>query len=806
MPKIMLLDSERDTRPRAVDFTEEELKSLLGTFCFTGCTHTPGKKCPERMGPAWSPGITNGQRGNANVESMEVLAFDLDHLNQDQVVTLDQVITPLKYVLHTTHSHDPERDDFCFRLVLFPDRPVSKHEIRAVRAAVVASLNLPADIATTDEARIYFLPSVSRSGAKPHFSFNEGALLEVGTLLKFKPVEVTRVSEGARDLPAVAPSAEPVDMDPLRARALAAAKGDLRPLVKRAITGEKLADVGARDSILNRVCSSIGFTLSDAPVEAILEIIRESVNAMEPPEKGDWLDIAREKLERARVRSEKLMAQKLENQEVLASIFRADAAQADPTKETEGETPVINAEPYDAVTIEQWAVQQGTDFEGFARRWVIQHGGGYFFFSGGKYATVLCREDAEVSVFRDLSRAPVSLFTQDKNGNKTPRTLKAIVLDYGTVARSIRSSLVLQESFYDATHQEFNEAVCPLRPIKPTFDAEVDAYLRLFGGHQSEKFLDWCALVPDLNFPLCALYMRGEKNTGKTLFAQSISRLWTTGSPSKLTDALASFNDTLTRNPFCFADEQLPKTDTVINDLREFIGNADRSLNRKFMNTASLHGSVRLFIAANNDGLLADARASVTQSDVAALVDRILFIDHGDAPTKFLEGILKEKGPSYIDTFKSQDRLAKHVLWLAENRKVKRDGRFGVRGMQTDFHEQLVTDIENVSNVLEFIVRFMCSKTYVPMPNLVAGGGKLLVNTELVASKDYWEKFIVSRKTPTAKNASTALNALSDTLPVTVDGVQFSSLNVGLVLRWAKRRQVGNVSRLAEMIGVPYEQ
>lgn len=812
--RISILRSELDRKPSTLELSWDELKERLGSFRKTDCTHAAGAKCPQRMGPAWSPAVYDGTGRSANaVIGMDCVAFDLDHLTSAQLEEIIPNLEPYSCIIHSTHSHDPDRDDTCLRVVLQISRPLTPEEIKPARLAVIEKLNLKyVDASTSDVGRIYFLPSCPVSGPTPWFTAQDGQTIDVDSL------ELASRSVRSRSSPGPvlegsgpgAASLSPIELDPIRKQLLRVSNPESRELMRRVVRGERLAESGNRSNTINKACGVAAFAAIDSPPEALLELMRESINAMEPPETGSWFDVARDSMRRAMIRREAAKKQNRAESAAVSAVFREDDAAADDGKDedqpsSQADADSEPAEKFSAVQIGTWAAAQNTSPEMFIKRWIIQHGGGYWIFARGKYATVLGREDAEISIFRDLSRAPIELYDMDKSGNSRPKSLRSVVLEYGTVARKVRSSLVLQESFYDAAEQTFHEAVRPLRKLRPAYDAEVQTYFELFGGKQKDTFLDWCALLPNLDQQLCALYMMGEKNTGKSIFAQGAARLWNEDGPSTLVDALKPFNDTLTRNPFCFADEKLPQSDTIIDDLREFIGNKNRALNRKFLNTTGLEGCVRLFIAANNDTLLKDANPNVTQSDVEALAQRILFIDHGSGPTEFLENLRITRGPQYVDTFRSKDRISRHILWLAENRKVENKSRFGVDGLQGDFHEQMITDPESNSNVLEFIVRYICDPLNAKHPDshLIVGDGRLLVSTEFCASKDRWERYIVSRRTPTAKMASDALKALSENDPVLVGDQLFFSLKIGQVLRWSKRRQVGNIPTLERRIKGP---
>lgn len=306
--RIAHYDSSHDNAPVCLDMSWSDLVEMLTAPAEPACSvpgakslYPPcaGRECQVKHGRAWSPVDIEGPRANANVRAVTVAVFDLDHLTYGQVVLVDKAVEEagLAAVLHSTHSHDPDGGDWCLRLVLKLSRPVTPDEWPRVRAALVRQLGLPADEATKDLSRIYFLPS-HRDGVEPVSAATEGADVDVDSLLRAAPT------------PSAAPAA-PIDALALRAALekarRAKARGDERErgqaeVLGRVLEGDPLASSGARDSTLLR---AVGLVVYHAPPgtawEHVREVLGPSITAMDCEPEGfeHWVDLARQKYERA---------------------------------------------------------------------------------------------------------------------------------------------------------------------------------------------------------------------------------------------------------------------------------------------------------------------------------------------------------------------------------------------------------------------------------------------------------------------------------------------------------------------------
>ena len=109
--KIARYESQRDNVPRVEDVSWAQLVAILAgpprrsDRCATyPCTD---RACMGKAGPAWSPVEIEGRRLNANVRSVQVAVFDLDHVTEPRTIEVLDTLDArgLAWILHSTHSH-----------------------------------------------------------------------------------------------------------------------------------------------------------------------------------------------------------------------------------------------------------------------------------------------------------------------------------------------------------------------------------------------------------------------------------------------------------------------------------------------------------------------------------------------------------------------------------------------------------------------------------------------------------------------------------------------------------------------------
>ncbi len=815
--RISVLDSEKDNAPQEYEVSWQDLIEGLRKVRVTDCqpctsiTRLPSgernsNKCVHRKGRAWSPStfaeFDDTARGDDHVTGAGCLTFDVDHVKQADALALFGRIDAagVACCVHSTHSDDPAHDDRCYRVIFPTTRQLTRDEILPTREVIAARLDLQWDRVTRNLERIYFDPSAPK-GSEYVFLITDGAAIEPAA-----PVFNTiggSPTRGGSDSP-LAPSIAPVldvDLSELRKRLKPTGTTETDQLMRRVLSGEVLAKSGHRDEALQKVTGRIAWGIPGAPLEAMVEILRESVVAMDPPEVGTWLEEARTKLERSTDRYNEVQAVKAQQRRITDTALGRESARASPEpQEIEALAAGEDLGPFDHARVEGWAAQHGCTVEEFKKRWIIRLSGGNWIFCTGHYRSCVPDSDLIPAVLRDLSRASdfVNLFVDDEKGNPRVKSLRDIQIDFTTSARQGRASLSLQESYYDPVDECFNEAVCPVRKVlKPRYHAEVDQWLTLMGG---DPLLDWIACVTDLQHQAAAVYLEGPKGTGKNVLATGLARIWHKGAPTEYGDVVSSnFNDSLCRCPLIYADEGLPKSDDVGKALRNLIGSASRSLNRKFMPVVSLDGNVRLIISANNaDGLSMNERLG--QRDVDAISERLLHVDTPQISADYLKEFCNTHGQDYIKSWVEGDLIAQHALWLRDNRTVQRHKRFLGSGVTAGFHERLMTSTGIVSLVLEFLARCLSAVQTPSSKRLAAGGGRLLVNTELIADANTFKMYSNSMRPPPTPEISNALKQCSTGVEYR-EGMTYNVINVPMFLRWAETNGVGERALMLERIG-----
>jgi hypothetical protein len=279
---------------------------------------------------------------------------------------------------------------------------------------------------------------------------------------------------------------------------------------------------------------------------------------------------------------------------------------------------------------------------------------------------------------------------------------------------------------YNPVTDQIIEGICAVRAdLKPVYDRDVNEWLELLGGAEKDRLLDWLATLTDLEWPTCALYIEGPKSIGKGMLADGIASLWGT-KPATWSDFTASFNDQLARVPLVWADEKIPNDRFASQEasitLRQMVGNSSFTLKRKYLPSQSVTGCLRFLITAN-DGDALRLHEEMNRESYLAVVERIGHIFAGPQAAKWLE---QKGGRAFTKDWVSEDRIAQHLLWLRDNRKVKRGSRFIVPGWESEHHVHLRGASRTAVALLEAVCAALEDTGGLP-EGVWAGGGKLLV-------------------------------------------------------------------------------
>ncbi len=308
--KICLYRSSKDNSPINADIPWEKLKALLLEF----------EEREDKDGKAWSPvEIEEGEtRGNKHVLSISCAVFDLDHLSQTQALDLN--LRGTEYVLHSTFSYSC--DDLSLRLILPLEKPFEKGNLSTAqyqaawegyRKVIVDRFKIPADPSCKDLSRLYFLPT-SRPDRERVAEFDTGtriALSATGGVdsggVSPQPNQQKEVQQAERKEAPTSNGGESsqsalVDLDAVRKTL------NSKVILKAALAGKPFAKAGERDTTLNKIASTVAWTLPELPVEAFLEVIAKSLIAValegeagtDEGSPNHWIALAKAKFERAK--------------------------------------------------------------------------------------------------------------------------------------------------------------------------------------------------------------------------------------------------------------------------------------------------------------------------------------------------------------------------------------------------------------------------------------------------------------------------------------------------------------------------
>lgn len=481
------------------------------------------------------------------------------------------------------------------------------------------------------------------------------------------------------------------------------------------------------------------------------------------------------------------------------------------------------AEKFSDADLNQIATEQKCSVAELKTRWIIQQGRAFYIVgSDGKYARPISKGELAQSLRRDLLRVPVRVapsgspssvagieWYHKRDDVQIEKSVDEILSEHCTVARSAVADMSLKCSFYDAVDQVMYEAVCPLNDVTPVFHPAIAEWLRLFGGPQHDKLLDWIATMTRIDRPSCALLITGKSGAGKEMLAQGLARRWRkVRAPTELGRVLEGFNEDLARCPLVFCDESMPYTrggkKGALADLKSMIAASSRTLARKFLSNADLIGAVRLILAANNNRMLENSD-DATIDDQESTAGRFMHVKVNTQPGEYLRAI---GGRNATESWVAGGQLAEHAAWLEKNRVVEFGSRrFIVDGDATDLQRQLMVNNKSTSLILEWLVRFLLAESPSSIQAII-GNGELLVNSTTISSQ--WNAYVKSDFAPSTTAIGNGLRTLSVverrhywgdiTSGARGREVRYQSVKPDFIYEWAEQNQVGVPAELKERI------
>ncbi len=406
--------------------------------------------------------------------------------------------------------------------------------------------------------------------------------------------------------------------------------------------------------------------------------------------------------------------------------------------------------PYSEEELDAICDEQGITRDTLRKRWLIQRDRGVYVLRPGGYVGPFSLTEVHTAVLRDLapaSSAGVDLHEKSSRGKVTRKTWPKLIETYGTVAEDVRIDLMSKRTVYmGGTLIEG----CPRPNIPPVHHEAVHRWLAHMGGH---PLLSWIAALTRLDDCITALFLIGPKGTGKSLLVHGLARTWGT-QPTPLEHGMSKFPDRIAKCPLLFGDETLPKDIRGFSrsgELRQLVQSRERLIERKFMAPIPANGAVRIVVAANNASILG-FNEDLTEDDVGAIADRILYIR---PPKDTAEYIPTTETRMWVER-----GIAEHAAWLAKNYAWRPVGRFLIPTNSQDMIKHIASLSGARAGIIQWIVSWLLDpRRLVGQGGVYATikGGKIYIAQSTILR--YWSTYMPTR-TPNVRAVAEVLSSI----------------------------------------------
>ncbi len=730
--RLSLFDHATDSPPKPLVTTWKAFVASLSPHRFD----IADKRRVPVFSPAEFPAGAQ-RRFKRNVVRVWFGVLDLDGITTTQLSMVWDRLEGLDAAMYTTWSHPgvASLGLWKVRICIRFSRPAETAEWPTLWRAMNAQFCGLNDPSTKDQGHIYFYPSAP-PGTDPalcKLAVFEGKALDIDAL------------------PTAAMSAAPLRQDKITREHLERLatrwkrsrdfyKEEMGQALAKVVRGEAFAENGNVDNKIFELIKDLAKALPQADPESVIVHFAQSLQLMaydgKPPH---TIEDVRSKFERAQQRIQEDDFAAEQEKTTQRKILISEAFESiDPGRET----------PYTSEEIDAIASACKCTRKKLTRRWIIACGEVYYLLGpNGRYGAPYQEKrffDVVLSKLAPAETAGVDLWTLTSSGGRIRKKPDHLMADYGRAPAYYEVDLRAQRSEFDPDRDCFVEAPCPLRPLIPAYDPEIDEWLKILTGPHYANVLTWIAQVTNLNRIFAALVLTGKAGTGKTLLAKGLSRLWTTQGTTKFMSALSDFNSALSNCPLVLADEELPKDfrgDERTGEIREFISDLERPFKQKYKPEGKILGAVRLMVTSNDENVLSFKKGHLNGFSIGALSDRFYLVPVNSEAADFLQA-------RDVSTFVAGDRIARHALWLRDNHPIPEvNWRFGIKNSDDDhFHGQVVQTETNYA-VCKWLVSYLRSPERIDNRGdfgVRIKDGKLYVNALVLL--DSWD--VYSRENP----------------------------------------------------------
>ncbi len=748
-------------------------------------------------------------RKNIYVNKLSGIVLDFD-----TTFDIEDVLSRLEGVAHAAHTtwkhmtkgctlddagNVAERFDYGprWRVIVPFATPIPGPQYKAVRRWLMLRLN---GLTTRDPGKenkedkqasalsnFYYLPCCAPGNeSKYQLRIGDGVFLEAPALSSMKHGSVESRIIGTK-----------VDWPWLKAKMSAYPRdAEMRKAFRAVLKGASFASHGSRDSLLTRMCGALAGWAPLAPAEELASIFTASLAVMEaehPEDPPPSMDLTISKVQRGQ--------DGLNSQAREENSMRSEEAQE-----------ITLAEKVDSSELQEQAEAVGFDnIEELLARLILRENASTWVWDP------MCADwrgpmlDAGTNMWtrQEFGRIPgVDPYTRKADGNIRMKTLQELQDDHGKLLRQVVYDLRVNRSRFSVAEEKLTLVAAPKRQLEATYDEFVDTWIRALGGEQQERVLDWIAGLTWLNRPNSVLFLTGAPDVGKGLLTRGLARVWNTDvaiDVKKMIGEHGAFE--LHKCPLLKIDEG--KWNNYVDAtalLRELVTQPARMINRKHHDPYEMVGYLRIIVSTNNFNLFANDEHSLTPEDRDAIAQRFFQVNPSEEAKELLLSLDAEERGMLADG----DRIAKHALWLSENREVKSEGRFIVPGEKdSGFATRIITEDHRWGSwVMEWLTRYLTDPQKVEASErglVYRGGGKVIISPEAVVNT--FERILKNKQRPQTLEISNTLKSLSRpghlvAMPGGKGGVGFDIM-IDVVADWAKEKGAGNPARIrANAIGI----
>lgn len=449
---------------------------------------------------------------------------------------------------------------------------------------------------------------------------------------------------------------------------------------------ELLALEGSRDSRIHAYVGqavSLVYNIVGSSPEAVYALFFEPVSRLRPDDDtGDWLQVLWSAIvrnwskeeQKNRAAKEKEDEDKQDSKKMIGIIAEGMSKWIDIPED------ISDNNLEDFVTQNSIAVLPGNNFSVITR--------------SGFYDAFICSRNQLIPRIKTLGLDQILNLYDNRTLNY--KSVPVLLNDYGTPANHIEgraqgkgsvilnlgkaNSTFVQSLYRRKTHAELN----------PEFSQDVDSWLRkFFTGKNYHKGLEWIAW--SLAFeegPISALSIVGPPACGKKLLVQGLAECINTEEYAD-SDEFGKFQHNLNKSPFVVVNEGFSDRTNmpdVADKFRSFISGDPIKLEEKYKAPVTIRSPIRIILTANNRDVIWSLiqHRDLEPADRVAIASRILHVDVQEGCSEYLSKLgnyYHTKG--WIkgdDGSRSDYTIAKHFLYLYENRGERPSSRFLVEG------------------------------------------------------------------------------------------------------------------------------